>query len=385
MNAPVMHALGSEVSLSVAGVGSYLPEHRVSNEEILEYLRPARPDGSLLEPEWVVKHLAIRERRLDYEFGGRRKRSRADGGIYDGDLTMRAARSALDDAGIDAADIDLFVHVTSTPDMVACQDHFRYLVGGLGLRRDVDLVHHNLGCAGLASGFRTAAASLISSVPSTALVVASNCPSGYFGPDVHDYYYNHPSGMGWLAPLMFADGAGAVVFRSAPHAPDGPPTGLLSVRYETNPEVELVTYPAGGCLHHTSADNLPDNVFLMDGVKVAEVFAPLMTRNFQMLQEDWPTRIKPATGMDFDIDSVARWYLHQANGVVVRRAVEMLGLPPERVPIGVDHYGNTSASSTLILLDEDRRAGRVHEGDLLAFLWIGAGNGAMNGYAAVVL
>ena len=203
----------SGVSVSVVGVGSYLPEHRVSNEEILEYLRPARPDGRLLEPEWIVQHLAIRERRLDYEFGGRRKRSRADGGIYDGDLTLPAARSALDDASINHADVDLFVHITSTPDTISCQDHFRYLMSELGLRRDVELVHHNLGCAGLASGFRTAAASLLGAVPATTLVVASNCPSGYFGPDVHDYYYQHPSGMGWLAPLMFADGAGAIVFR----------------------------------------------------------------------------------------------------------------------------------------------------------------------------
>ncbi|HEY5012009.1 MAG TPA: 3-oxoacyl-[acyl-carrier-protein] synthase III C-terminal domain-containing protein [Acidimicrobiia bacterium] len=385
MNGSVSSALASEVSVSVAGVGSFLPEHRVSNEEILKYLRPARPDGRLLEPEWVVKHLAIQERRLDYEFGGRGKRNREDGGIYDGDLTLRAARSALDDADLDAADIDLFVHVTSTPDTISCQDHFRYLMSELGLRRDVELVHHNLGCAGLASGFRTAAASLVSAVPATALVVASNCPSGYFGPEVHDYYYDHPSGMGWLAPLMFADGAGAVVFRSAPRDPDSAPRGLLSVRHETNPDVALVTYPAGGCLHHTSAANLADNVFLMDGVKVAEVFVPLMTRNFEMLQEDWPTKIKPTTGTDFDVDAVDRWYLHQANGVVVRRAVEMLGLPPERVPIGVDHYGNTSASSTLILLDEDRRAGRVHDGDLLVFLWIGAGAGAMNGYSTMVL
>ncbi len=104
-----------------------------------------------------------------------------------------------------------------------------------------------------------------------------------------------------------------------------------------------------------------------------------------MLQEDWPTTVKPVTGADFDVEAVARWYRHQANGVVVRQAIEMLGLPPERVPISVDHYGNTSAASTLILLDEDRRAGRVNDGDLVAFLWIGAGNGAMNGYAAVVL
>jgi 3-oxoacyl-[acyl-carrier-protein] synthase III len=385
MPAWLVPALASDVAVRVIGTGSYLPEHRVSNEEILEYLRPARPDGRLLDPDWVVRHLAIHERRLDYEFGGRRKRSRADGGIYDGDLASSAAGSALEDARVGADEIDLFVHVTSTPDTVTCQDHFRYLTTGLGLRRDVDLVHYNLGCAGLAPAFRTVAASLVSTVPATALVVASNCPSGYFGPDVHDYYYKHPSGMGWLAPMMFADGAGAVVFRSRPRDRDRPAQGLLVARYETNPDVTLVTYPAGGCLNHTSADNVADNVFLMDGVKVAEVFAPLMTRNFQMLEEDWPATVKPATGADFAIGSVARWYLHQANGVVVRQAAELLGLPPDRVPIGVDHYGNTSAASTLILLDEDRRAGRVHEGDLLAFLWIGAGNGAMNGYSTVVL
>ncbi len=84
--------MASEVSVSLTGAGSYLPEHRVSNEEILEYLRPARPDGRLLEPEWVVEHLGINERRLDYEFGGRRKRSRADGGLFDGDLALRAGR-----------------------------------------------------------------------------------------------------------------------------------------------------------------------------------------------------------------------------------------------------------------------------------------------------
>ena len=104
-----------------------------------------------------------------------------------------------------------------------------------------------------------------------------------------------------------------------------------------------------------------------------------------MLQEDWPVTVKPLNGTDFDIGSVARWYLHQANGVVVRQAVQMLALPPERVPVGVSHYGNTSAASTLILLDEDRRAGRVRDGDLVAFLWIRAGNGAMNGYAAMML
>src|ERR1022692_2316374 len=377
--------LGSEVSVSLEGVGSYLPDRRVSNEEILEYLHPVRPDGRPLEPEWVVSHLGINERRLDYEFGGARKRSRADGGMFDGDMALRASRGALGDAGLEAADIDVLVHVTTTPDLIACQDHFRFLAPELGLRRDADLIHHNLGCAGLSAGFRTAACYLVSMAPATALVVASNCPSGYFGPEVHDYYYKHQSGLGWLAPLMFADGAGAAVWRSSPRDQDDVPTGLLSVRSETSPDIGLVTYPGGGCLHHTSASNVADHVFLMDGVKVAEVFPPLMARDFEMLEEDWPIAVKPVTGTDFDVDAVARWYLHQANGVVVRQAIDMLGLPPDRVPISVDHYGNTSAASTLILLDDDRRAGNVNVGDLVVFLWVGAGNGAMNGYAAVVL
>ena len=157
------------------------------------------------------------------------------------------------------------------------------------------------------------------------------------------------------------------------------------MRSETSPDIELVTYPAGGCLDRTSEANVGDHLFLMDGKRVRDVFAPLMTRNMQLLEQDWPTRIKPMVGYDFDIGRVARWYLHQANGVVVREASTLLGLPPERVPLNVDRYGNTSAASTVLLLDEDRRAGRVHDGDLVVFMWIGAGNGAMNGYAALVL
>ena len=175
------------------------------------------------------------------------------------------------------------------------------------------------------------------------------------------------SGFPALAPEVPVSvaGAGAAVFTSARRDHGDRHKGLLSIRYQTSPGVELVSYPAGGCLHRTSAANLSDHVFLMDAVKVAEVFPPLMNPNLEMLQEDWPTSIKLATGTDFGIGAVARWYLHQANGVVIRQAVDMLGLPADRVPISVGHYGNTSAASTLILLDEDRRAGRVNDGDLV--------------------
>jgi 3-oxoacyl-[acyl-carrier-protein] synthase III len=66
------------------------------------------------------------------------------------------------------------------------------------------------------------------------------------------------------------------------------------------------------------------------------------------------------------------------------RADELLGLAADRIPLNVDRYGNTSAASTLVLLDEDRRATACMRGDLVVFLWIGAGSGAMNGYAALI-
>src|SRR5271166_6059070 len=119
MSGPTTSRLASEISVTLVGAGSYLPDRRVSNDEILEYLRPVRPDGRALEPEWVVKHLGIYERRLDYEFGGKGKQGRADGGLYDGDLALRAGQAALLDAELEAADIDVMVHVTTTPDLIA--------------------------------------------------------------------------------------------------------------------------------------------------------------------------------------------------------------------------------------------------------------------------
>jgi 3-oxoacyl-[acyl-carrier-protein] synthase III len=384
MSRSALPGTATDVTIELSGVGSTVPERRISNQQILDRVRPSRPDGRRLEPEWIERHTGIRERRLDYDFDAHRKLSREEGGLYDGDLALCAAQAALADAGVDAGDLDVLVHVSSTPDTLACQDHLRFLTTRLGLREEMDLVHHNLGCAGLSAGFRTAAAYLTAELPATALVVASNCPSGYFGASANPHYAHHPSGNGWLVPLMFADGAGAAVFRSTP-ASDRPSRGLLSVRSETHPDIELVTYPAGGCLDRTTAENLGDHLFLMDGKRVRDVFAPLMHRNLQLLRDDWPTRIKPAVGSDFDVDAVTRWYLHQANGIVVREATGLLGLPADRVPLNVDRYGNTSAASTLLLLDEDRRAGRVGPGDLVVFMWIGAGNGAMNGYAALVL
>ena len=113
----------------------------------------------------------------------------------------------------------------------------------------------------------------------------------------------------------------------------------------------------------TTADNLVLHSYAMDARDVADQFAPAMRANLERL----------GLARDDARDRVVRFYLHQANRFFVDGFAREAGIPAEKAPINIDRYGNTSAASTLILLDEDRHGGRVGEGDRITFLWVGAG------------
>jgi 3-oxoacyl-[acyl-carrier-protein] synthase-3 len=155
--------------------------------------------------------------------------------------------------------------------------------------------------------------------------------------------------------------------------------------YETKPDIALMDCPAGGCLSPTGWQNIPDHFFSMNAKAVAKYFVPLMRRNVEMLDEGWPFSLGIDGSADTRHGAVARWYLHQANGPLIGRTIGALNLPNELVPMHIERYGNISAASTLILLDEDRRAHLVSEGDLIAFLWVGGGCGTMNGFTLATL
>ena len=78
----VSSASGSQVSVTVAGVGSYLPDQRVSNQQMLERVDPRHPDGTPFAPDWIERHIGINERRLDFDFAAGRKRERSKGGLF---------------------------------------------------------------------------------------------------------------------------------------------------------------------------------------------------------------------------------------------------------------------------------------------------------------
>lgn len=366
----------------ILGTGSFLPGTAFTNERFLELSDIPPMQQSLRSPSWIAEKFGIQERRLDLDPWSLVKHSREEGGLYDGDFAVLAAKAALDDSGIPSSAVDVLVHVTTTPDTTVCSDHVRYLVRGLGLRRDVHMVHHNLGCAGLAAAFESAFTYLqVLPLGSTALVIASQCVSGYATKERLDYYRDHPADHGVLLGMVFGDGAGAIVLGTAA----GSPRGLLAMGYETEPDIALMDCPAGGCLAPTGWQNIPDHFYSMNAKAVAQYFVPLMRRNVELLDEGWPASLGIDDGVEARRSAIARWYLHQANGPLINRTIKALGLPNELVPLHIEHYGNISAASTLILLDEERRAHLVSEGDLIAFLWVGGGCGTMNGFALAML
>jgi 3-oxoacyl-[acyl-carrier-protein] synthase III len=165
----------------------------------------------------------------------------------------------------------------------------------------------------------------------------------------------------FLSMYMFGDGAGALVLRGDERAGGG----ILASTSGTDHQ-ELVIHRGGGASlpSHTRA-SLADHAYYINGPVVAQAYPMFMQRAVDEVRARAPAAAGP----------VARYYLHQANKRVLERFVASAGLPPERVPIHVDRYGNTSAASTLILFAEDLERGvvRLGGGELVLFAAVGAG------------
>lgn len=364
-------------NIRILGSGSFVPDQIVTNDEILAFLGPPqKPNGTYVDSSWLEEKFGISERRFDFDFSNQRKKTPEEGGIYDVDMAVIAVERALAASGHSSRDIDCLIHVSCTPDLdPRCLQNMVPLAKRLNLRDDVDMDYLNLGCAGLAKGFRDAFAAIHSGLAKIVVLVASNTTSAQL---IKSRYVNqHREGFewSWLSPAVFADGAGAVILSN-----DAPfDQGMLSVACATNPTIELVRFPGGGGLRPTSRDNVDDHVYLMDAAAVSRVFSEYMHKNIFAVQE--ALRTKPGLASVRSLEDFKRVYIHQANGPLVRQFSAVMGLGTDCTPINIDRYGNTSSASTLLLLDEDMRSGAVLPGDLVLFLWIGAGIGTMYGHA----
>lgn len=331
--------------LTILGTGGYtLP--LVSNEKLLNYLRPPKDSA------WLEKKTGIREHSLNFDpkTGGKKTKE------LPLDYAERAARKAMNKAGVEPEDIDQLCLATCTPNQIHFMHDVIQLQRRLGLKRTtvVDLVPG--GCAALAKGFQLVQAyqALAKSSDWTALMVGVNDVVAFF--DL-ERYRRVPDA--WLSPAVFADGAGALVL--------GPGDGfsLVDTCCAIDGDHELVTYRGGGAEFPTSLSTLDEHAYVMDARDVAAQFGPAMRRSldyFLRRHEGW-----------LILETIQRWYIHQANFRFIQKFMVDFKIPKEKMPHNVDVLGNTVSASTLLMLDDDMKKGRFPKKGQVIFLFVGAG------------
>ncbi|HEX7053741.1 MAG TPA: beta-ketoacyl-ACP synthase III [Burkholderiales bacterium] len=304
----------------ILGTGSYLPPRVMSNDDFARRL-----DTS---DAWIRERTGIRERHI------------AEESQTSSDLALEAARRALQAAGVAAADVDLLIVATSTPDFVfpstACLLQAKLGVKGAAAF-DVQAV-----CSGFVYALATADSFIRSGQHRKALVVGAEVFSRIL--DWNDRG----------TCVLFGDGAGAVVLASAEkpgiHASvlraDGSHAGMLSVPGNVN------------------RGAITGSPFLqMDGQAVFKFAVRVLEESAR------ETAAKARMSLD-EID----WLIpHQANVRILEAVARKLDLPREKLVVTVDRHGNTSAASVPLALDEYVRAGRIRPGQRLMLQGVGGG------------
>jgi len=311
----------------IIGLGSYVPENVVDNLTLSE-----RVDTS---DEWIRSRTGIKERRL------------ASAGQSTSDLALGAATMAIESAGISKDLIDLVIVATITPDMAfpstACQ-----LQHKLGLQK-VASFDLEAACSGFLYAIDVADAMLKTGRYRCALVVGAEKMSGI---------------MDWAdrtTCVLFGDGAGAAILASEGEGPHL--LGFQSGADGTNPK--LLYQPAGGSKTPASLESIEnrEHFLRMNG---REIF-----KSAVRVMEMASRQLLSAHGID--PAQVDHFIPHQANVRIVESLANRLEVPLEKFFCNLEKYGNTSAASVPLALDEATRAGIFQKGQLGLLVAFGAG------------
>lgn len=311
--------------VQVVGTGSYVPDIVVTNEHLHARLG--------CDSEWIVKRTGILERR------------HAPPHMATSDLCVEAARRCLHRARATAADVDLVVVGTFTPDFsfpsTACLVQDRLKVRGPAIEIEA-------ACSGFVYALVTAAAYVAAGQSDLALVIGGDCNSRVLNPDDKKTY-----------PL-FGDGAGAVLL-SRGRADQGLLAYSMGSDGAGGP---LLCRPAGGSRTPVAPGIDPEQYTMqMDGRAVYVWAVDILNDTVQDVLD--------AAGMG--VGDVDLYLPHQANIRIINASLDTLRIPRDRVYNNLERYGNTSGGSIPLALDEAMQAGRVRPGNLVVMSGFGAG------------
>lgn len=315
---------------SIIGTGSYMPERTLTNHDLEKIV-----DTS---DEWIFTRTGIRERRI------------AADDEATSDMASAAARNALEMAGVRPEDLDLIIVATVTPDMffpsTACMVQKK-----IGAKNAV-CFDISAACSGFLYALQTARHYLNGGPRVTALVIGAEKLSSLIN---------------WKdrnTCVLFGDGAGAVVVR-ADASEKAPGRVLSSVMGSDGTLSDLLKVPGGAAAQPITPENVLSrpNTIHMEG---RETFKHAVTRMCQASEE----ALKKA---GLTAQDVALVIPHQANARIISAIADRLGVPEEKTFINLDKYGNTSAATIPVALDEANRSGRIKRGDVILLVAFGGG------------
>jgi len=323
-----------EPVVEIVATGRYLPERVMTNKDLESIVETS--------DEWIRERTGIRERRI------------ADADVGAAEMGARAARIAMERAGVQAGELDVIVLSTATPDRLlpstGCD--LQALLGATNAAAyDVSAA-----CSGFLYGLSIAEGHIASGNAEIALVVSTEKMSGI---------------VDWTdraTCVLFGDGAGAAVVRRidrAPGAENGRHKVLSSFIRSDGTLAELLWRPAGGV-------KIPMDIAVLDTknhlVKMAgrEVFKSAVRSMAEAA--DQALMRAGLTGKDIDL-----LVPHQANMRIIDATARYAGIPMEKVFVNVDRYGNMSSATVPIALDEAAEQGRLKPGDNVLMVAFGAG------------
>jgi 3-oxoacyl-[acyl-carrier-protein] synthase-3 len=314
-------------SAIISGTGSHLPEKRLTNDDLQKMVET--------NDEWITQRTGIKERRI----AGREDTTAS--------LASHAATKALHAAKLETKDIDLVLCATITPEMVtpstAC-----FVAASLGMSR-TPAMDISAACSGFVYGLDTAAAFIKSGRYKNILLVCSETLSR-----ITDYQDRGSC-------ILFGDGAGAVVVSRS----EEPDRGLLYSSLQADGHGWELLYCRPG-------SKFPIDKVMVDGrqqylqLRGREVFKFAVSRFAELLQD----AVKQ-TGIEKE--QIKLVIPHQSNLRIIEASMDKIGLPLDRALVNIQNYGNTSAASIPIALDEAVRTGKLVKGDVAVFIAIGAG------------
>jgi 3-oxoacyl-[acyl-carrier-protein] synthase-3 len=312
---------------SVTGVGSYLPERILTNAELEKMVETS--------DEWITSRTGIKERRI----------AAADESTSD--LAAKAAVKAMKMAGVTADQLDLIIVASITPDMpfpnTACLVQQK-----IGAKR-IPAFDIEAACSGFIYALEIGQQFIMSRTHETVLVIGAEKLSS-----ITNWQDRNTC-------VLFGDGAGAAILQ---HRPDS--HGLLTaVMGADGSKADLLSMPAGGSRRPATIQTVTDKLHYlrMDG---KETFK-------NAVQAMCGAALEALKRCELDIAQIKCVIPHQANLRIVDAVAERLGAKPEQMFINLHKYGNTSAASVAIALDEAVTSGKVVRGDLILLIVFGAG------------